>query len=78
MERKNTQNSQNNVEGEKAGRLTVPYQHALSSYSNPNRVALAKAQTSRAVKRTEPRHKPTQIQSSDLWQRREGNKMEGG
>lgn len=42
-------------------------------------MVLAKAQTSRSMeKNREPRQKPTQIQSNDLWQRREGNKMEGG
>ena len=79
IETQKTLNSQNNLEKHKQSwRSHAPwFQTLLQSYINQNSMVLAQKETYRSMEQNrEPRNKPTQLWSINLWQRRQGYTME--
>ena len=78
MEPWKTQYCQRNPEENEQSRRHNPLrlQTILQSYSDENSVVLAQKQTYGSMEQNrEPRKKPTQLQSINLWQRRQEYKM---
>ena len=79
MEPQNTQNCQSNPEEKEQSwrHNSSRLQTILKSYSNQNSMVLTQKQAYRSKKQnTEPRNKPTHLQSINLQQRRQEYTME--